>query len=119
MDFHGQKLSEQLSFYVVLFAAVISFVVGYSCGSFALMLQVMHSHLGSSDVCVSGLHLSCFLFCRSLEEALLWPPLLAYLITPGITDIRRSGCLLRETGKSQNLRVESGSEETVNHCCKV
>lgn len=51
MDFHGQKLSEQLSFYIVLFAAVTSFIVGYSLGNFALMLQVMHSDVGSSKWC--------------------------------------------------------------------
>eukprot|EP00884_Botryococcus_braunii_P018194 jgi/Botrbrau1/5058/Bobra.37_1s0023.1 len=40
MDFHGQRLSEQLCMYIILVAGVISFVTGYARGNFSLMLQI-------------------------------------------------------------------------------
>lgn len=40
MDFQGQKLAEQLLFYILIIFATISFVVGYAMKDFSLMTKI-------------------------------------------------------------------------------
>ncbi|XP_050375175.1 signal peptidase complex subunit 1 [Argentina anserina] len=40
MDWQGQKLAEHLMQFMLLFFAVVGFLIGYVMGSFQLMMQV-------------------------------------------------------------------------------
>ena len=45
MDYAGQKLVEQINFYILLSFAFIAFVVGYLSGSFSLLVKIYASGL--------------------------------------------------------------------------
>lgn len=47
MDFQGQKLAERLMLYIICIAGLVAFCMGWLEGSFALMMKVRHSSLGS------------------------------------------------------------------------
>ena len=40
MDYAGQKLAEQLNFYILAGFALIAFIAGYVAGSFGLLVKV-------------------------------------------------------------------------------
>lgn len=40
MDFHGQRLAEQLLVRIIVAFAVVSFLVGYATGSFSTMVKL-------------------------------------------------------------------------------
>lgn len=45
MDFAGQKIVEQLNFYLLVLFAFLAFVVGYVSGSFSLLVKIYASGL--------------------------------------------------------------------------
>lgn len=40
MDYAGQKLAEQLNFYILLIFGLVAFTAGYATGSFGLLMKI-------------------------------------------------------------------------------
>ena len=40
MDYAGQKLAEQINFYILTLFAIVAFGAGYAAGSFALLVKI-------------------------------------------------------------------------------
>ena len=40
MDYAGQKLAEQINFYILILFAILAFGAGYAAGSFALLVKI-------------------------------------------------------------------------------
>ncbi len=48
MDFQGQKMAERLMLYIICIAGLVAFCMGWLEGSFALMMKVRATSIGTS-----------------------------------------------------------------------